>query len=41
MSKRIKKKIWKCKKCNTRIKRLGGVMESPQMCDICGSKDFE
>lgn len=39
--KRVLKKIWKCKKCNARIKRLGGIMEKPKICDFCGSEDFE
>lgn len=36
------KKIWKCTKCDTRYKMLGGnKMESPKKCDICGAKYFK
>lgn len=43
-TKRILKKIWKCKKCNARYKILDcevKIMEKPKVCDFCGSKDFE
>lgn len=36
-----KQHIWKCKKCNARIKMLGGIMEKPKQCSNCGSKEFE
>lgn len=43
-TKRIFKKIWKCKKCNARYKIWDievKVMEKPEICEFCGSEDFE
>jgi len=35
------KSIWKCKKCNCRIKRITGEkFEKPKECE-CGSREFE
>lgn len=36
----IMKKIWVCKNCNCRIKKLNWLMEKPKICYNCKGKDF-